>query len=74
MMQARDGHCRDPTFEHFAARPYVVGLQDLLFKCSDHVHDFYHVEPQHSCLLDDADHLVVDWIVRCACFGLLCLL
>lgn len=64
-VQDRAGHCRDPKFEHFAARPYVIGLQDKIFGCGEAVHDFYHVEPQYTCLLDDADRLVVDHIVRC---------
>lgn len=64
-VQDRAGHCRDPKFEHFASRPYVIGLQDKIFGCGEAVHDFYHVEPQYTCLLDDADRLVVDQIVRC---------
>lgn len=39
----------------------------MLFGCGDAVHDFYHVEPQHTCLLDDEGRLAVDWLVRCAC-------
>eukprot|EP00892_Ulva_mutabilis_P012447 jgi/Ulvmu1/9575/UM054_0005.1 len=64
LRKAREGHCRDPKFEHFAARPYILGIQDILFGCGDAVHDFYHVEPQYTCLLDDADRLVADHIVR----------
>ena len=63
-MQNRAGDCRDPTFEHYTAKPYVIGLQDTLFSCGDRVHDFYHVEPQHTCLLDAQSNLVVDWVVR----------
>lgn len=65
-VQSRSGDCRDPTFEHYTAKPYVIGLQDTLFGCGDRVHDFYHVEPQHTCLLDAQANLVVDWIVRYA--------
>jgi hypothetical protein len=46
------------------ARPYIFGLQDMLFKCNEPIHDFYHVESQHECLLDGEHHLNVDWIVR----------
>ena len=65
-LQERAGSCRDVTFPHFLARPYVLGLQDMLFRCGDAVHDFYHVEPQAACLLDAAGDFAVDWLVRCA--------
>lgn len=32
----------------------------------DAVHDWYHVEPQYECLVDNAGQLVVDHILRCA--------
>lgn len=64
--QERAGSCRDVEFPHFLARPYVLGLQDMLFRCGDAIHDLYHVEPQNSCLLDAAGNLAVDWLVRCA--------
>lgn len=64
-LQNRTGDCRDPTFEHYTSKPYVIGLQDTLFSCSDAIHDFYHVEPQHTCLLDAQSNLVIDWVVRC---------
>ena len=68
-MQNREGTCRDPTFQHYTSKPYVIGLQDTLYGCGDATHDFYHVEPQHTCLLDKSDNLVVDWVIRCAaCF------
>ena len=65
-VQKRGGNCRDPPFEHFAAKPYVIGLQDLAFRCSDAVHDLLHVEPQTPCLLSESGKLVVDWVLRCA--------
>jgi hypothetical protein len=73
-VQNRDGDCRDPKFTHYTARPYVMGLQDTIFGCGDAIHDFYHVEPQHTCLLDDSGQLVVDWVIRCECPGLSCTL
>ena len=65
-MQDRSQACRDPSFAHFLARPYILGLQDMLFSCNEPVHDFYHVEPQHTCLEDESGKLAVDWLIRCA--------
>jgi hypothetical protein len=65
-LQERNHQCRDPSFAHFLARPYILGLQNLVFSCNEPIHDFYHVEPQHTCLLDDNKELVVDYILRCA--------
>ena len=64
-MQDRTNQCRDPPFAHFLARPYILGLQDMLFGCNEPIHDFYHVEPQSECLTDSAGQLAVDFIVRC---------
>jgi hypothetical protein len=63
-LQERTRQCRDPTFIQFTARPYILGLQDMLFQCSEPTHDFYHVEPQHTCLLDNEGHRVIDYIIR----------
>lgn len=72
-VQDQKGLCRSPSFEHFLARPYIVGLQDMLFDCQQEIHDFYHVEPQFECLVDASGKLVADWVVRCALIlSLLC--
>jgi hypothetical protein len=63
-VQNREGLCRDPPFEYFTAKPYVIGLQDKLYDCGDSRHDFFHVEPQHMCILDNDANLVMDWAVR----------
>jgi hypothetical protein len=75
-VQKNNPHCRSPTFQHFLARPYIVGLQDMLYQCSEPIHDFYHVEPQHDCLLNGfPQQLVTDWLLRygahsvCSCIG-----
>ena len=60
--------CKKPAFEDYCARPYLLGLQDKLFGCGDAVHDWYHVEPQAPCLVDDSGDLAVDVIIRCALF------
>lgn len=71
-LQERTLTCRDPSFAHFLARPYILGLQDMLFSCNEPIHDFYHVEPQHTCLDDTSGRLVVDWLVRCDRHGNSC--
>lgn len=63
-MQKQDGSCTAPPFELFSSKPYVLGLQDMMFGCGDAIHDFYHTEPQGDCLLDVKGKLVVDYIVR----------
>eukprot|EP00892_Ulva_mutabilis_P004467 jgi/Ulvmu1/2392/UM131_0003.1 len=60
----RKDDCQDPEFQHFAARPYVVGLQSQVFDCGNVIHDLVHVEPQHTCLADDSGALVMDYIMR----------
>ena len=67
-MQEEDGGelCTAPSFADFAARPYILGLQDQLFGCGDAIHDLYHVEPQAPCLMDINGDLNFDVLVRCA--------
>ena len=62
--------CYVPAFRHFTAQPFVLGVQDMLFKCGEHGHerktfDFFHVEPASPCLFSEG-RPVFDYVIRCA--------
>ena len=65
-VQDKEGWCEPPSFELYAAKPYSLGLQDLLFSCGDELNDLHMAEMQADCLVDDDDELAVDFVVRCA--------
>lgn len=57
-------NCRAPSFEHFTATPYVLGVQDKVYGCQDYLHDLWHVQPQAPCLVDENENFAVDYIIR----------
>lgn len=62
--------CQAPTFRQFTAQPFVLGVQDMLFKCGDHAKqaanfDFFHVEPASPCLFTPQGEPVFDFAIRC---------
>ena len=71
-------------FPLYAARPYTLGLESLLWSNNSPlpspynvlsvkgIHDLYHVEPQTKCMLTASGKHAVDMFVRCAplaCLG-----
>ena len=72
--------CAQTSFEAFAKRPYITGIQQLLFEGCGRprtnptclrrgnrpckIHDFWHVEPQAMCLADEEHNICADFFVR----------
>lgn len=69
-VQKRTGMCTPPEFELFAAKPYALALQTMMFDCgtgfSPAIMEAYEVTPQSTCLAAADGKLAVDFIVRCA--------